>query len=327
MSDDTREIVVSEGVQFGEKRSAFVDFFARLWKEKPLGTVGGIIVLLLFVVGIFADLLAPYGFNEIILKDLLQGSSAKHWLGTDQLGRDILSRVIYGARISMIVGVSVSFASMIISASIGIISGYIGGKFDLVIQRFVDAWMAFPMLVILLTMMAILGSGMIQIILVLSFTFSIGGSRVMRSIVMSLKQQAYIEAAGAIGCSTPRILLRHILPNVFPLMIIGFSGSMAGIILTEASLSFLGFGIPPPEPSWGGMISGPGRTYMLRAPWMALWPGLALSIVVYGVNMFGDAARDLLDPRLRGGLGRYGAAAKKKMKGVQAGSQEQAAEA
>ena len=318
MSDNRKNTIEDELAQFGTKRSAFADFFVRLWKEKPLGTVGLVIVLLLFFIGIFADLLAPYGVNEINLKDLLQGSSAEHWLGTDQLGRDLLSRVIYGARISMVVGVSVAFTASVLSATIGILCGYIGGRFDIVVQRFVDAWMAFPMLVILLTMMAILGSGLTQIIIVLSFTFGIGGSRIMRSMVVRLKQEAYIEAAKAIGASTRRILFRHILPNVLPLLIIGFSGSMSAIILTEASLSFLGFGIPPPEPSWGGMIAGPGRSYMLLAPGMGFWPGLALSIVVYGVNMFGDAARDLLDPRLRGGIGRY-AGATKKMKVLQAG--------
>ncbi len=318
MSDNRRDTIEDELAQFGTERGAFADFFVRLWKEKPLGTVGAVIVLLLFFIGIFADLLAPYAVNEINLKDLLQGSSAEHWLGTDQLGRDLLSRVIYGARISMVVGVSVAFTASVLSATIGILCGYIGGRFDIVVQRFVDAWMAFPMLVILLTMMAILGSGLTQIIIVLSFTFGIGGSRIMRSMVVRLKQEAYIEAAKAIGASTRRILFRHILPNVLPLLIIGFSGSMSAIILTEASLSFLGFGIPPPEPSWGGMIAGPGRSYMLLAPGMGFWPGLALSIVVYGVNMFGDAARDLLDPRLRGGIGRY-AGATKKMKVLQAG--------
>lgn len=327
MTDDTRDATSGELAQFEKKRSAFGDFFVRLWKEKPLGLAGGVIVLLLFFVGIFADWLAPYGVNEIHLKDALQPSSGTYWLGTDQLGRDLLSRIIYGARTSMIVGVSVSFIAGVISAAIGILSGYIGGKFDLVVQRFVDAWMAFPMLVILLTMMSILGSGMLQIIIVLSFTFSIGGSRVLRSLVGSLKQEAYIEAAKAIGASRTRIILRHILSNVVPLIIVGFSMRMSAIILTEASLSFLGFGIPPPEPSWGGMLSGAGREYMLAAPWMGLWPGVALSIVVYGVNMFGDAARDLLDPRMRGGLGRFGVAANKKKLGMKAESLERSSEA
>ncbi|KKM85869.1 hypothetical protein LCGC14_1284690 [marine sediment metagenome] len=226
----------------------------------------------------------------------------------------------------MIVGVGVSLIAGVISAAIGILSGYIGGRFDLVVQRFVDAWMAFPMLIILMTMMAVIGAGMWQIIFVLSFSFGIGGSRVLRGVVISLKQEVYIEAAKAMGASTRRILIRHILPNVMPYIIIGFSGRMAGVILTEASLSFLGFGIPPPEPSWGGMISGPGRAYMLQAPGLGVWPGLALSIVVYGVNMFGDAARDLLDPRMKGGLGSYARVAKK-MKELQVGSQERGSKA
>jgi len=290
-----------------EKRRPFlIDLLVRLIREKPLGTVGAAIVLLLLLVGILADWLAPYGYNEIWVGTQLAPPSAANWLGTDNVGRDVLSRIIYGARISMFVGLGVSALSTAINAIIGLVSGFVGGKTDLIIQRFVDAWMCFPALFLILTIMAVVGSGVLQVIIVLGVLYGIGGSRTIRSAVMAIKENVYVEAARAVGCPTWRILLRHILPNVMAPLIIIFSLVMGAAIIAEATISFLGYGIPPPIPSWGGMLSGSGRRFMLQAPWLALWPGLALSIVVYGVNMLGDALRDLLDPRLRGGLGRYG---------------------
>lgn len=294
-----------------KRHRLLVDLFIRLVKEKPLGTVGGIIVLILFITGAFADLLAPYGFNEIILADRLGPPSLKHLLGADNLGRDLLSRIIFGARISMFVGLGGSILDAFVATTIGLISGFFGGKTDIIIQRFVDAWLCFPSLFIFLTVMAILGPGIIQVTLVLGIHGGIRSSRVVRASVVSIKENVYLEAARAIGATNRRILLKHILPNVMAPIIIIFTVAMGRMILSESTLSFLGFGIPPPTPSWGGMLSGSGRTYMLQAPWMALWPGLALATVVYGINMLGDAVRDLLDPRLRGGLGRYGAVKKK----------------
>ena len=314
MSTVTKVTTVDWTMDLKKRRSAIVDFIVRLVKEKPLGTVGGIIVLIMFVTGVFADVLAPYGFNDIHLDDIFIRSSGQYWLGTDQLGRDILSRVIYGARISMIVGISVAFFSSVISALIGGVSGYVGGRFDLVMQRAVDAWMSFPGLVILLSVMSIIGPGLPQICIVLSFTYGISASRIIRSAVIAIKENLYVEAARAIGCSPARMFMRHILPNIIPVLIVSTTIRMAIVIITEATLSFLGFGIPPPMPSWGGMLSGAGRQYMMKAPWMAIWPGLALTISVYGINVFGDAARDLVDPRMRGGGGRYGGAAKKTIK-------------
>ncbi|MDZ4230232.1 MAG: ABC transporter permease [Dehalococcoidales bacterium] len=282
-----------------------IDVFIRLFREKPLGTIGGAIVLILFLTAVFADVLAPYGYDEMLLSDRLQPSSAQHLLGTDNLGQDILSRIIYGARISMYVGLGGATLEIIVAMLIGLISGFFSGKTDLIIQRFVDAWMCFPPLFIYLTVMAVLGPGLIQVILVLGISTGIRSSRVVRSAVIGIRENVYVEAARAIGAPNIRILTRHILPNVMAPVIIIFTLAMGQMILAEATLSFLGFGIPPPMPSWGGMLSGRGRSYMLQAPWMALWPGLALAIVVYGINMLGDAIRDLLDPRLRGGLGRY----------------------
>jgi len=325
VSDDTRDTTANGTAEPEKKRNPFVNFLARLFKEKPLGAAGFIIVLIMLLTGIFADLLAPFGYNEIHLRDTMQGPSARYWLGTDQVGRDLLSRVIYGARISMIVGVCTVLLQAVIGAAIGWTSGYIGGKFDLIVQRFVDAWMSLPMLVLLIIVMSLIGPGMLQIILVLSVWNGIAFSRGSRGLVISIKQAMYFDAARSIGATTPRILFRHLFPNIFPFTIVGISMAIAGIILTEASLSFLGYGIPAPFPSWGQMLSV-GRSFMIDAPWMAIWPGLALTLVVYGMNMFGDAVRDLVDPRLRGGLGRYGGAEKEIKKELKARSKKQGAE-
>ena len=270
-----------------------------------MGTIGGVITLLLLLTGIFATYLAPYPVNQTNVPIALSAPSASHWLGTDNLGRDLLSRIIFGARISVIVGLAASLISTVVSTLLGILCGYWGGVFDLITQRFVDAFMCFPGLILLMVLMSIIGQGMFSIIIVLGISGGIVGSRVVRSAVVAIKENMYFGAAVAIGCPTSRVLLRHVLPGIMAPLIIMFSMSVPGVILTEAGLSFLGFGIPPPAPSWGGMLSGSARTYMFLAPWMAIFPGLALAIVVYGVNMFGDALRDILDPRLRGGVGRY----------------------
>jgi peptide/nickel transport system permease protein len=298
-----------------KKRAPPLYLFFRMVREKPMGTIGAVIVLLLLFTGIFADLswigmpeigLAPHHYNEINMKDRLAPPSAEYPLGADNVGRDLLSRLIYGARISMIIGLSATLLSTVVSVVIGLTSGFLGGKLDIMTQRFVDAWLCFPGLVIYLTFMSIIGGGMLQVILVLGIGGGIGASRGSRALAFWIKESAYVEATRAIGSSTWRILWRHLLPNVMPMIIVGFSLGIGGIILAEATLSFLGFGIPPPHPSWGGMLSAAGRRYMYEAPWLALWPGIALTLVVYGVNMFGDALRDLIDPRLRGGMGGVG---------------------
>ena len=281
------------------------DLFRRLIREKPLGTFGLVIVIILFIVGIFANFIAPYGMNKTHLSDILKPPSSKYLLGTDQLGRDLLSRLIFGARVSMIIGLGATALSEGLATIIGIVSGYIGGKLDLIVQRFVDAWMSIPGFILLLTMMSIVGSGMFQLIMIIGIQGAIGHSRVIRSAVIGIKSNMYVSAADAIGCGPIRTMLRHILPNVTAVIIIGFTIGMGGAIMYEASLSFLGFGVPPGVPSWGSMLSQGGRRYMEAAPWLALWPGAALTLVVYGINMFGDSLRDLLDPRLRGGIGRY----------------------
>jgi peptide/nickel transport system permease protein len=289
-------------------RSFWLDVLVRLVKEKPLGTVGGIIVLALLITGIGATwilTLRGYGYSECFVGPKLALPSLAFPFGCDQLGRDVLSRVIYGARVSVIIGLSVAGISVAISAGIGIVCGYVGGKLDIVAQRFVDGIMCIPGLFLMLTLIAIIGPGMQPIILVLGILFGIIQSRVVRGAVIAIRANPYLEAAKAIGCNTRRILLKHVLPNVLAPMIILFTITVGAAILIEASISFLGFGIPQPIPTWGGMLSMEGRRYMLQQPWLAFWPGFFLAIVVWGVNMLGDALRDLFDPRLRGGLGRY----------------------
>lgn len=294
-----------------KRRSFFGSLFRRLLKEKPVGTFGAAIVLLLLLSGILAPLIAPYDFDQTYVAQRLSAPSAHTWLGTDNLGRDVLSRIIYGARISMIVSLATSTIAVTISVTIGVLTGFLGGKVDLIAQRFVDAWMCFPGIFLILSIMAILGPGLLQVIIVLGVSGGIAGSRVVRSTVINIRQNVYIEAAKSIGCPTSTMLFRHILPNITAPIIIMFTTGMGSAIIAEASISFLGWGIPPPMPSWGGMLSTSGRMYMMTAPWLAVWPGLALTVVVYGINMFGDSLRDLLDPRLRGGLGRYSGTTKK----------------
>ncbi len=286
-----------------KRRSRLAEFFVRLVRDKPLGTASGIVILILILVAIFANALAPYPYWEMHLADRLTGPSAQYLLGTDQLGRDFLSRIIIGARLSIFVGLSATAVNVVVALLIGGASGFIGGKFDLAVQRFVDAWMAFPGLLILLTIMSIAGRGVPQIILVLGIAGGIGGSRILRSAVIGIKENDYFLAARAVGSTGAATLMRHVLPNVTPVMIIIFSITVGGVIMSEASLSFLGFGLPIKIPSWGGLLSREGRVFMEQAPWLALWPGLCLTITVYCLNMFGDALRDLLDPRLRGGEG------------------------
>jgi peptide/nickel transport system permease protein len=297
-----------------KRRNFIADLVFRMITEKPLGTAGLIITIVFLATAIFANYLAPYAPNQLHGLSALKGPSLQFWLGTDNLGRDLLSRIIFGARVSVIVGLGASVVASVVEITIGVLAGYIGGTFDLVVQRFVDAVMCFPGLILMMVIISLVGAGIMQTILVLGITWGITGSRLIRSATLSIKENMYVQAAISVGSSTPNIIFDHIIPNIMAPIIVQFTTRIPAIILTEASLSFLGFGIPPPAVSWGAMLSGSARTYMRKDPWMAFWPGLALSLVVYGVSMFGDALRDLLDPRLRGGIGRYGMNIKRKPK-------------
>jgi peptide/nickel transport system permease protein len=282
------------------KRGPVLHFIGRLFREKPLGAAGAVVFVLFLFCGAFADVLAPYGMNQIAPLNRLKPPSWAFPFGTDNLGRDMLSRCLYGAQLSVIIGFCAAGIATVISVVLGIVSGYLGGKFDLVLQRFVDAWMSFPDLIILIVVVSVVGPGMPQIIVTLGLLLGIAGSRIIRGAVVSVRENMYVHAAQSTGASTFRVLWRHILPNVMAPVIVLFTTRVGTVILAESGLSFLGLGVPPPSPTWGGLLSGSGRTFMLQGPWLALAPGLCLTVVVYATNMFGDALRDLLDPRMRG---------------------------
>ena len=277
---------------------------ALLVRRKPLGAASALILCALVVVAICAPLIAPYNpykfnLNERGLPIRMQPPSATFLFGTDPLGRDVLSRIVYGSRVSLIVGFASVTLGTLFGTLIGLASGYWEGRIDQTLQRAVDTTMAIPGIVLALAVVSVLGQSLTNIILVISLVIAPGASRVVRGTVFSVKQNAYIDAAYAAGASPWRIVGRHILPNVLAPILVIASVWLGNAIVIEAALSFLGLGTPPPTPTWGGMLSGEGRRNLETAPFLAIFPGLAISIVVLAFNMLGDALRDLLDPRLR----------------------------
>ena len=281
-------------------RGPLFNLVARMFREKPLGAAGGMIFIGFLLVGIFAGVLAPHGANETNIVNRLAPPSLEFPMGTDHVGRDVLSRILIGAQLSMIVGFTAAALATVVSIILGLLSGYLGGWKDMIIQRLVDAWMTFPGLVLLIVVISIVGPGLPQIIMILGLQYGIAGSRIVRGAVISVRENMYTHAAQSLGAGTLHILWRHILPNIMPVVIVLFTTRVGAVILAEAGLSFLGLGVPPPQPTWGGMLAGAGRAYMYAGPWLALAPGLCLTVVVFAVNIFGDALRDLLDPRMRG---------------------------
>lgn len=278
---------------------------ARFARRKPLGAFGAVLLVLLVVLAIAPELLARQHYADIDLFDRFREPGAAHPFGTDDQGRDVFSRVVFGARTSIVIGFGTVAIAAAFATTIGIVSGYYGGWVDLLSQRLVDVLQAFPGLIFIVFALSIIGvkggstGAQLTLIVILGVLFTAGSSRVVRSQAISTKQNAYVEAAQALGASDLRILTRHILPNVFAVVIINVSVQLGFVILLESSLSFLGFGVPPPFPSWGRMLSD-ATPFMQEHPNLALFPGLAIVVTVYSMNMFGDALRDTLDPRLRG---------------------------
>lgn len=268
--------------------------------NKPLGAAGAVIIIVMTIMALAGEWISFYDPVEWNLRDKLVGPNLSHWLGTDQMGRDLWSRMMIGARVSLLVGfASVAFGSGL-GGVLGIVSAWFGGRVDQIMQRLMDTLMAIPTLILALAVTAALGQSLLFIIFAIGLVQIPRANRVVRSQALSIKEAQFVDAARALGAGNMRIMISHIMPQcVAPWLIIA-TGALGIAILTEATLSFLGLGVPPPAPSWGGMLSGPARDYFVVAPWMAVWPGLALTLAVYGFNLFGDALRDVLDPRLRG---------------------------
>lgn len=269
--------------------------------RQPLGAIGGVIVLVLAATAILAPQLAPHGAKDAAFTQYLPPSAAFP-MGTDQLGRDVLSRVIWGARLSVYVGLVSVALGVTLGALWGIIAAYFGGLADSASQRVVDSLMALPPIILALGLMAALGQSVNNVIVALAIVLTPTAARTLRSVALGIKVSTYVEAARAAGSSHWGIIFRHVLPNSFATYVVLFTVNIAYAIVVEAALSFLGLGAPADEPSWGGMLTA-GTQSMETAPWMIIFPGLAISLTVFGLNLLGDAIRDLTDPRLRGGLG------------------------
>lgn len=309
------ETTVSEAVfgrEKGQSLASRLKAVLNYIRRKPLGAFGGFLVISFIVISVFAPSIAPYDARKSV-GPALEAPSRTHILGTDSIGQDVLSRVLVGSQISLAVGFSVVFINITLSTVLGMLAGYYQGVVDYLIQRSGEIWSAFPGLVALLLIVSIFdpphteGGNLITIawdMRVIIFAFSLGavfgGSRVVRGVTLSLKQTDYVMAARALGATDMRIIFKHILPNVFPYVIVAATAGLGVVILGEAALSFLGLGVAPGTPSWGQDLSGRNRLYFIDAPWVALAPGIAISLTVLGFNLFGDALRDLLDPRLRG---------------------------
>lgn len=292
-----------------KQKNKFVEFLSLLWRTKKVAFFGMVVLIFFILVAIFADVLAPQkmenGMLASSLIDVGKAPSLQHPLGTDAMGVDMLSYMIYGARTSVILGITCTILSTVISVVIGVASAVIGGKFDLILQRFIDAWQCIPGMLIMLIMMTMLGSGMLPMIIVLSIPGGIGGSRMIRSAAISVKDSGYCNMSKMLGGKNVWRMVYHVLPNILPLVLMNLANSLGGTIMMEATLNFLGFGVNINTPSWGYILTSQGRSKMYTAPWIGLAPGLAITIMVFAAAMFGDGVRDILDPRLKGGMGSF----------------------
>ena len=269
-------------------------------RTKPLGAAGGAIILLLLAVAASAELLAPYDAYRADYGQQFARPSTEHWFGTDEFGRDLMSRIMYGARIALFVGFTASFLGCTIGGLLGVMSAYLGGKVDLLLERLMDILLAFPQLILALAIASILGPAVQNVVIAIAIPIIPRAARVVRATALSVKENVYVEACNALGASRPRVVLRHIVPNVVAPYIILLTAQLGGAILAEAALSYLGLGAAEPTPSWGLMLSGSALSYAEKAPWIPIFPGIAISLGVFGFNLFGDSLRDTLDPKLRG---------------------------
>lgn len=295
-------VTIERAVPTSQKvaRKSHVQGLWRFTKRKPLGAASASLIFIIVFTAIFADVLAPYDPLLARPEIRLAPPGWQHLFGTDDIGRDVFSRIIYGARISLWVGLLAVGIGTFVGTIIGLLCGYWEGRFDLVLQRFMDALMAIPGLILALAIVSVLTPNTTNAMLAIAVVIIPGNSRIVRGAVLSAKQNPYVEAARALGCGHTHIILRHILPNVTAPILIIASIWLGNAIFIEASLSFLGLGTQPPTPSWGLMLSSTGRAFMEQAPWLAIFPGLAISLAVLGFNLFGDTLRDVWDPKLRG---------------------------
>jgi len=268
-------------------------------RKNPLGAFGFAFVLLMVFAALFADIITIHDPVAISFANMLVSPNAEFFLGTDQLGRDIFARIVYGARTALLVGICASVIGSVIGLVLGVASAYFGGTFDLLFQRVMDVFMAFPLIILALAIVSIFGGGIDKVILAITIPFIPRCARVVRSNALAIREIPYVDAARAMGFSHLRIILRHMVPNVMAPFLIMLTAFVGQAILTEASLSFLGMGVQEPTPAWGLMLQGGAEEYAESAPWVPIFPGLAITLAVFGFNLFGDAVRDTLDPRLR----------------------------
>jgi peptide/nickel transport system permease protein len=271
----------------------------RLLASQPLGAAGAVVVIIMILAAVFADLITVYSPVENDFMAMSQPPDAAHWLGTDQYGRDLFTRIIYGARTALLVGFSAALMGSSFGLVLGVGSAYFGGRFDLIFQRLMDIFMAFPLIILALAVVAVLGTGTQNVIIAITIPFIPQCARVVRSSALAIREIPYVDAARALGYSHTRIVLRHMTPNVMAPYLVMLTTFLGQAILLEASLSYLGLGVQEPIPAWGLMLQGGAEQYAESAPWMAVFPGLAITLAVFGFNLFGDALRDILDPKLR----------------------------
>ena len=286
--------------RWGEAGGRSSSWLLQLARRKPLGFLSLIALVVIVSAAVLAPWIAPYHYAKTDFNSRLLAPTAAHWFGTDNLGRDLFSRVVYGARVSLGVSFGAVILAKVLATVIAVYTGYYGGWVDKIGQRFVDVWIALPRLIILVTLLGLLGPSAYSLILLVGLSNAPSSARLIRSVVVGVRAEAYVEAGRALGASDGRIILQYILPNIMHIVIYSATVTLGAVILAVASLGFLGYGVPPPTPDLGAMLSGDGLTFMQTNPWMAIWPGLVITIVVFSFNVLGDALRDVLDPRMRG---------------------------